>query len=228
VFLEFIQPSVEVLGIRIDEPITTLTDLLFAAVCFFAFFMIRRRNSDERIKWYFKYYFLTLGFGAMTGGILGHAFLYALSPWWKLVSWILILVSVALLAHAMVEMARPLVKPLLTKLASGLNLLVFSVSLIFTLWTLSFSAVEYYTIFGMVAVVGSFSFLIYRKTGSKGMLLLMIGVGVGFLSAVVFGYKWGLSPWFNHNDICHIILMFSAFVLYKGTLLILDSRSSIT
>jgi len=65
VFQKYLQPSIEILNLRIDEPITTVTDLLFAAICFYAFFQIRRMESGSRVKWYFKYYFLTLGLGAL-------------------------------------------------------------------------------------------------------------------------------------------------------------------
>ena len=54
----------------------------------------------------------------------------------------------------------------------------------------------------------------------------MLGVGLGLISAVVFSYQWGLSPWFNHNDISHIILIFSALILYKGATMILNTPSA--
>lgn len=225
--LKFVQPSIEVLNIRIDEPITTATDLLMAAICFYAFFRIKRGESSGRIKWYFKYYFLTLGCGALFGGLLGHAFLYRLSPQWKLVSWIFTLVSVALMAHALLELARPLVKPGFTKLVVRLNLLILVVALFFTLWTLAFSPVKYYTIFGMVAIVGSFSYFIFQKTASRGVIRFLFAVGLGLVSAFVFSYGWGLGPWFNHNDISHVILSCSTLIFYKGAALILDSSGAL-
>jgi len=220
--VKLIQPSVEILNIRIDEPITTATDLVLAAICFYAFYRIRKLEGSGRIKWYFKYYFLTLGLGAMFGGIFGHAFQYRLSEEWKLVSWILTLGSVALMAHALLEVARPHVKPKVARWVSRITLLVFLVALFYTLWTLAFSPVKYYTIFGMLMVVGSLSYYIYRKTDNRAMLVLMGAVGVGFLSAIIFSFEWGLSPWFNHQDISHVILSFSAFSLYKGAALIMD------
>ena len=65
--LELIQPSVEVLHIRIDEPVTLLTDLILAATCFYALFRIRQHETTGRVKRYFIYYFLTLGLGALVG-----------------------------------------------------------------------------------------------------------------------------------------------------------------
>ncbi len=221
--LKFIQPSIDIMNIRIDEPITTATDLLMAAICFYAYFRITQRESSGRIRWYFKYYFLTLGFGALFGGLLGHAFLYRLSPQWKLVSWIFTLISVAFIVHALLELAKPLVKPGFTKLIVRLNLLILIVAFFFTLWTLAFSPVKYYTIFGMVAIVGSFSYFIFQKTGCRGGLRFIFAVGLGLVSAIVFSYGWGLGPWFNHNDICHVILSCSTLIFYKGAALILDT-----
>jgi hypothetical protein len=225
--LMYIQPSVEVFNIRIDEPITTITDLLLAVVCFYAFFRIRKCETKGLVKGCFKYYFLTLGLGALFGGILGHAFLYGLSPKWKLLSWVFTLVSVALIAHALLVLAKPLIKPSFARLMVRINLLILAIALIFTIWTLSFSAVKYYTIFGMVIVVGSVSYVIYQKTGSKGVARMLAAVGVGLVSAVVFSYEWGLSPWFNHNDICHVILCISALGIYKGAAMILKSPANI-
>lgn len=218
----FVQPSIEILNIRIDEPITVATDLLLAAICFYAFFRIRKFEYMGRIKWYFKYYFLTLGLSAAFGGIFGHAFQYTLSEEWKLISWVMTLGSVALIAHALVEVAKPWIKPGLFRIVSGFNILVFVIALFYTIWTVAFSPVKYYMIYGMLVVVGSFSFFIYRKTGSRGMLILMGAVLVGFFSAIIFSFEWGIGPWFNHRDISHLILIFSAYGFYKGAALIMD------
>ena len=222
VFQTYLQPSIEILNLRIDEPITTVTDLLFAAICFYAFFRIRRMEYTGRVKWYFKYYFLTLGFGALFGGIFGHAFLYRLSTGWQLVSWVCSLLAVALITHALVELSKPLMKPWFTRWVGRINLLILAFALFYTLWSLAFSPVKYYSIFGLVVVVGSLSYYIYQKTHKRGLTVLMLAVGIGFISALVFSFEWGLSPWFNHNDISHVILSFSAFGMYKGASLILN------
>lgn len=224
-FLKFIQPSIEVLSIRIDEPITTMTDLIMAGICFYAYYRIKQQESTGKYKRYFKYYFLTLGLGTLAGGLLGHAFLYSLPPAWKLVSWVFTLLSVAILSHALIELSKPLFKPGFSKLVSRVNFLILSMALLYTLYTLAFSAVKYYAIFGMFIVVGSLSLLIHQKTDIRGALKLAIGVGVGLLSAIIFSFEWGLGPWLNHNDISHLILSFSAISVYQGAVLILDSPS---
>jgi hypothetical protein len=159
----------------------------------------------------------------MFGGLFGHAFLYKLSPEWKLVSWILTLFSVAFMAHALLEVAKPYVKPRISKLIVRFNLLILAIAFFYTLWTLAFSPVQYYTIFGMVVVVGSLSYIIYQRTACRGVVRLMGAVAIGLLSALIFSYELGLSPWFNHRDISHVILSYSAFSMYKGAEVILNS-----
>ncbi|MCK5068235.1 MAG: hypothetical protein KAR16_12375, partial [Bacteroidales bacterium] len=105
---------------------------------------------------------------------------------------------------------------------SGINLLILAFAVFYTIWTLAFSPVKYYSIFGLVVVVGSLSYYIYQKTRKRGVAVLMAAVGIGFISALVFSFEWGLSPWFNHNDISHLILSFSVFGMYKGVALILS------
>jgi hypothetical protein len=51
----------------------------------------------------------------------------------------------------------------------------------------------------------------------------MGAVLLGFISALIFSFGWGLSPWFNHRDISHLILSFSAYQMYKGAILIMGS-----
>jgi hypothetical protein len=223
--MNYAQPSVELWNIRIDEPVTTLTDLILAGICFYAYFGIKRVKSTGRSTWYFKYYFLLLGLGAGIGGIFGHAFLYLFPPNWKLVSWIFTLIAVAFLVQAVLELARSLVKPWLTSVFAGLNLLALVIALFVTLWKQEFSPVKYYSIFGMVAIVGSLSIYIFRKTGESGVLKLPAAVGLGLVSALVFSYGWGVGPYFNHKDICHVILSLSVLIFYKGAIQILNSRT---
>ncbi len=119
--------------------------------------------------------------------------------------------SVAILSHGLIELSKPLLKPVFSRLVSRVNFLILSLALLYTLYTLAFSAVKYYAIFGMFMVVGSLSYVIYQKTEIRGALKLMIGVGVGLLSALIFSFEWGLGPWFNHNDISHCNSQFQCY-----------------
>ena len=213
---KFIQPSIDVLNIRIDEPVTTVTDLLLMLICLYAFLRIIKPYKTNGCSRYFSSYFLVLGLGAMTGGLLGHAFQYVLAEEWKLVSWILTLASVVLMVQALLEVARPLLSSKTLKLISWINILVSIPIIILTILSVDFSPVKYYAIFGLVLVSGTLCYYIYKRTGYKGVPVLFGGVGIGFISAIIYSLEWGISAWFNHRDLGHIILCFGVYYIYRG------------
>lgn len=226
VLLTLIQPSILVGNLRVDEPITTLTDIILAIVSFIAFYRIRRLGEKGRFRGYFGFYFLSLGLGALTGGLLGHAFLYRIAPAWKLISWILAIISVSLMIHAMVEITRPLLRHRMTRLILLINWFLMPIALYLTMRRLSFSPVTLYTIYGMLLVVGSLSLFTYLKTGTNGVSQFLLAVGLGLISALIFSRQWGFSPWFNHNDISHLILALCAFLFYKGGISFMEVHES--
>src|ERR1043165_3568967 len=105
------QPSIYPFGIRIDEPIATVTDILVSAVCLYAFFKLTQKKLPGRSQWYFRYYFLLIGIATFLGGVIGHGFLYALSFPWKLPGWTISMLSVALIERSSIERAKPLIDP---------------------------------------------------------------------------------------------------------------------
>lgn len=66
--------TIHLWGIRIDEPIVTLTDLLVTVLCFIYAYKIHKSGKKEKTFFYFKIYFFTMGIATLLGGIIGHAF----------------------------------------------------------------------------------------------------------------------------------------------------------
>ena len=213
---KFIQPSIEILNLKIDEPITTVTDILLAVIFLLAFIRLGKLEHAGRELSYFRNYFLILSLGALTGGLLGHGFQYRLAEEWKLVSWTLTMASVALMVQALLEIARPLIGKGILRFLSRFNILIFILAFFLSFRSIDFTPAKYHSIFGLVLFSGSLCYYIYKRTANRGVLIIMGGVGIGFLSAITFSFQWGFSPWFNHRDLSHIILCFSAYVVYKG------------
>ncbi|MBE0654263.1 MAG: hypothetical protein IH594_10730, partial [Bacteroidales bacterium] len=102
---------IDIFGIRILEPVTTLTDLLVAAVCFYAFFKLMRINRPELHFKFMSWFFLSMGIATTFGGLIGHGFLYMFSFAWKLPGWLTSMLSISLLERASIQYAKPLIKP---------------------------------------------------------------------------------------------------------------------
>ena len=70
------QPSIEVFGILLQEPVTTLTDLLVSIICFYAYWKLKKHSIPGGTIFYMNLYFLFMGLGTAFGGLIGHGFQY--------------------------------------------------------------------------------------------------------------------------------------------------------
>ncbi len=239
----FEQPSIFPFGLRIDEPVTTLTDLMVSFVCFYAFYKLNKIEVKNKVHLYLKYYFLSMGVATAVGGIVGHGFLYLFDvQWnppegfvniiarifgedllkdianpWKLPGWLTSMFSIALVERAAIEYARPIINKKVGTFFAWLNVIELLTFVTITFATLNFFFVEVHSAYGLLIVVSGFNLVIYLKTKKKGSKLFLIAVGFSAIGALFFMNKWGISPWFNHFDISHIFMTFSAIYFYIGT-----------
>lgn len=219
--MALIQPSIEIYGIRVDEPVTMLTDLVVTAVCIFAFIRLSRIPVKNNVHFYLKYYFLSMGIATAIGGIVGHGFFYLFSFAWKLPGWLMSMISIALLERAVILYARKLVKPFWGKFFAWLNVIELSTFVVITFITLDFFFVEVHAAYGLLIVTTGFSLTVFIKTGNIGSRTFLVAVAFSSLSALVFMNEWGISIWFNHFDISHLLMAVSAWFFYKGSLLMI-------
>ncbi len=218
------QPSIEIFGIRIDEPVTTFTDLIVSAVCLYAFYQLNKIPIKNKVHWNLKYYFLSMGIATIFGGLIGHGFLYMFSFAWKLPGWLTSMFSIALLERASILYAKPHIKPKVGKIFAWMNLIELATFVIITFSTLNFFFVEVHSAYGLLIIVTSFNLVTYTKTKSEASKLFLIAVGISVISALIFMNEWGISIWFNQYDISHTLMAVSAFVFYKGSLKMINIR----
>ena len=88
------QPTIELFGLPIMEPMVTFTDLWITIVCLFAFLSLRKKAFPGVIHRYMRYYFLIMALATFLGGVLGHAFQYAVGIEWKLPGWLISMIAV--------------------------------------------------------------------------------------------------------------------------------------
>lgn len=240
--MEYIQPSIELFGLRIDEPVTTLTDLMVSAVCYYAYYKLSKNRIHNRVHLFLTYYFLSMGIATTVGGIVGHGFLYLFdAQWktpdsllhflsnifghdllknianpWKLPGWLTSMFSIMLVERAAIEYARPLIKPKLGNFFAWFNIFELTTFVTITFLTLNFFFVEVHSAYGLLIVVTSFNMVVYVKRKTQGSKLFLIAVGFSALGALFFMNKWGFNEWFNHFDISHVLMTVSAYFFYLG------------
>lgn len=207
---------IHIAGIRIDEPVVTLTDLLVAALCFIYFYKLQKAGKSEKVFTWFKYYFLLMGIATTLGGLLGHAFLYALSFGWKLPGWIVSMLAIMLIERGAIEHSGILFKEKMVKVLKVVNIIEFLVFLTLAITTLDFFFVEFHSGYGLMFVVLSFEGYLYLQTRNPASKNMLIGIGFAAIAALFFMNKWSLHQSMNYIAISHLFMAVATFFIYQG------------
>jgi hypothetical protein len=212
------QPDIYIYNLRINEPVTTITDLMVSAVCYYAFIRLSADKNPPKTLVYLKYYLLVMGIATTLGGLLGHGFLYVFeySLVWKLPGWLVSMISIALVERASIEHAKKIIPQKLGTFFSWLNIIELITFITITFSTVNFFFVEVHSAYGLLVVVTSFNFYVYWKKRDLTSKNFLIAVGFAAVSALIFMNEWGIFKWFNHSDISHCLMTISAWFFYRG------------
>jgi hypothetical protein len=199
------------------EPVTALTDLVVSAVCFFAFSKLGRTDNSQQISIkLYRYFFLTMGLATAFGGLIGHAFLHYLSFQWKLPGWIISMLAVALAERAAIMHARPLMKKNIGNFFATFNIIELLAFIFLAMYTLLFIYVEVHAVYGLLVVLFSFEFFVYKKTQDKGSRLALWSMFFALLASITHLVKFSFHQWFNYLDLSHVLMAISSYVLFIG------------
>ncbi len=222
---EYVQPAIHWFGLRIEEPMTALTDVLIALVCLIAYLGVRKMPQKSKVKRLLTYYFLTMGIATFLGGVLGHALQYYLGFVWKTPAWVVSMISVTLLERAQIEYVKTEISHGLGVFFGWLNVIELLVFMFISFALLNFFFVQVHAAYGLAIVVLSFSIFKYVKSKSTGSLYFIFGVIMAIIAATFYMMKWGFGPWFNHIDISHVVMAIGMWIFYLGSKKIIEDVS---
>jgi hypothetical protein len=208
--------QIELFGIRIDEPIVTLTDLLVSFLCFLYFYKMSISPRKGKVFTYFKYYFLVMGLATTFGGLIGHAFYYEFTKTWKLVGWIISMFAIMLIERGAIEHTRIVLNKKYVKILGIVNIIEFLIFLGLVLFTLDFFYVQLHSGYGLMFVVFTIEFLLFLKTKNKATQYIMAGIGFAALSALVFATEFSIHRWFNFLSLSHVFMAVATVFIYEG------------
>ena len=206
--------SIELFGLTILEPSVTGTDLIVTAVCFYAFFKIKKSTKNDKVSFYFKWFFFTMGIATIIGGILGHAFIYAVNDKWKLTSWFASMISISILERVSIEHARNMLKPKFVLFLEIINIIKLLIFIIIVAIKNNFSLSSIHMAIGVLAIVAPLEIFIYFKTKEKAVLLFLFSVAISVISIMIFILKIGIHKWLNHKALSHVVLSICMYLLF--------------
>lgn len=223
-FVRILQTKMEeintlfIFGVRIDEPVVTITDLLVSGLCFIFAWKLFKGKQSERVFRFFTLYFLVMGLATLLGGIIGHAFLYRFSFYWKLPGWISSMISIMFVERAAIEHTRIRLSHTLVKVFRMVNILEFMVFLTLTILSLNFFFVEFHSGYGLMFVVLSLEGYLYLKTRNEASKNILIGVAFAAIAALFFMNKISPHQWFNYISVSHVLMAIAAIFFYRGAI----------
>lgn len=219
-------PSLDILGLRVDEPITMLTDVLVTVVCWYAFYKMSQMEKKGSIHRLCRGYFLTMGMATLLGGLIGHSFNYALGIHWKIPGWYVSMFSVAFLERASIFHAFPLIRPRLAQFFAVVNIMELLFFLVISVVTMNFLYVMGHAAYGILIVTGGFQGYALLRTRHEGSKQFLLGVLTATIGAVFFVNEWAPSMWFNHMDIAHVMMAVACWYFYLGSRKIVENPIS--
>ncbi|MCB0642857.1 MAG: hypothetical protein KDC44_14510 [Phaeodactylibacter sp.] len=208
------QPSINILGIILDEPTTTVTDLIIAGLCFYACFRLWQKAGRTKAQGLFAWYFFLLGLGTTLGGLLSHGFKSAFTESWKIPGWEASILAIFFLTWASVEYTRPAVRPWISQslLASmGISAVIFSGLMLYQMTVIPVVA---YTGVGMWAVIFPLQVMVYSRTRDRVSWYSLLALFSTMLAAMAFLGQISLDKWFNHIDLSHVFLFLAVLLFY--------------
>ena len=157
-----------------------------------------------------------MGLATASGGLIGHAFLYHFSFYWKLPGWITSMISIMFVERAAIQHTRIRLSPAVVKTLGVLNILEFLTFLTLTITSLNFFFVEFHSGYGLMFVVLSLEGFLYLKTKNTASKFILIGVFFAAIAALFFMNKISPHQWFNYAATSHLFMAVAACFFYFG------------
>jgi len=208
-------PSIDIFGLRIDEPVSTITDLIVAAVGILGFIRTSSSSNEKHVSCY-RYFFLLTGISTLFSALFGHAFGYQFGSGAKIPGWLLAILGVGFAQFAVLFSTKEIVGPWLFPRLLWLNLIEVTGAVILTLGFQSFIVIEAHSAFGLLFMVTILEAINYSRTKSRLSKNMIWGVALAVVAVICHITKIAFSKWFNHLDISHVFLALSLYVMYKG------------
>jgi predicted membrane channel-forming protein YqfA (hemolysin III family) len=218
---DFEKIELELFGLIIQEPNGVISDLIMAIVSIvLGVLLLRKFGKSEFEKWWISFFFL-YGISAFLGAF-GHGFYHYFGALGKVPNWLTGIPIIYFIELAMISLLRDSKrKKTLKVLALSKMILVYLIFawICFTMPIdekpkLPFLPIAFNTIFGVTLSAGVLGYQFYRKEPSFKQLV--IGVIIMIPSAFVFLMKINPTPWFDKNDISHLLLTIGIVFFYLG------------
>lgn len=207
----------------ITEPATMITDYILALTSLYLLYQLRKiSNNPPAPSWSAAFLFVVVA--SFTGGTT-HGFVQYLSPIMYTILWKMTLVSIGLADFfLLVGTGRWSTRISTDKIFgfAGGKLIIYLIQIVQS-DEFVYAALDYAFTLVIVIII----WIWHKKQIPKAaymylLLVLLLAVFIG----MIWGLKIGLTNWFNHNDIAHILQIGIMIAMYKVTIIVVETDSA--
>ncbi len=213
---QILQPDIFIGSIRLQEPVTTITDVILGVYCIYcAIQLINAKQNEDSYRFLIIHLFL-LGLAVIIGGLLGHGFQYLFNPSWKIPGWYISMVAVMFMERSAIAFIKEHINHKLHQFLLIINVIELLGIMMVASWTLDFFWVEFHSVYGLLIIVlpcHAFSYYKSRNPVSKQMLY---GILILIVAIFVFNYPIIIDKWFNNYDFAHTLMLISIIFFYRA------------
>jgi hypothetical protein len=222
--IPFQNPTIYLGALRIDEPVSAITDIIICLVCFYGFYKTKALSAYKPVSLY-RWFFLFTGLSTLVAALIGHAFLYYFGTNAKMYGWLFGIAGTSFAQFAAMYNTRGLIGESVFKKLIIFNSIevMAATAMVFITW--SFVVVEVHTAYGLLLNVVVLEFINYKKTESLLSIKVIYGIGLAVVAVLCHIFKLAYSVWFNHIDLSHVFMALSMYVIYKGISLYEEVKS---
>lgn len=206
----------------IAEPMTLLTDWLLAAQCA----VLGRRllecgvtRRQRSIVW-LACCFASTAVGAFVGGA-SHGFRPYLGAVGYTVSWKLTVLAIGVTAMCfLISTAAAALAGVARRVLIGLAV---TQAVVYGVWVLAHDDFDWVVANYVLAMLVVLALqLVQARRAQPSAAWIAAGIVTSFIGAAIQLAELAPSPWFNHNDVYHVVQMAAMWLLYRGGLLLRD------
>lgn len=216
------QQDLHLAGLIISEPTTFLTNLLLAVTGIYlgSRFLSGRHAGPEFIRQYGLFLMLT-GISALWGGVFSHGLKVYFAVEYSIPGWITAFVAAYYMAGGAISHLQycnlaPFDNDIVVRRIKMVNLLILLSAIIFIFIKPHFMVVAVNAAIVLVAAGLFCEWIAYKNTGDKGSFLFLVAVTISILTILLFLFKINAEPWFNTNDLSHLVMIGCMFIFAKG------------
>jgi hypothetical protein len=200
------------------EPVTTLTDLVTAFVCLYAFIQFkkykgRKSTSFTNYKYYFFFFFISMA----SAGCFGHGLQAYIGFDWKKIGWVMSSIGFLNIEFGSIKELENKLKPSIIKLFKTTFIIQFIVFVSLMIYYQNFKIPQLNSTVTFILFVLPLQILAYAKSKDKSHLIILGTIVFALIPGLVYNNQLSFGKWFNYHDISHILMATFMFFMFKGT-----------